>query len=1083
MVAAAILLLIFIVHQGLLLSAQATPQKPVGAGLPLMLALSLVVGSGFCALIYQTVWLRQLRLIFGASTPSSAAVLAIFMGGLGAGGLLLGARAERWRQPLAAYGWMEMSIAAWTALSPLLVLASRSVYLGLGGSTSMGELGATLFRLLLSTLVLGPSVFLMGGTLPAMARAVTRTQDTGRLGLAALYGFNTLGSVLGVILGTFVLFEFLGFQQSLWVACLLNLLVGLSARALSRRYEDHSPASPQAEPSQAEPGQRAAPKGASAFQLSQPWVLVAAFITGFVFLLAELVWYRLASPILGGSTYTFGVVLAVALLGIGLGGGAYSLWGGTKQPGPGRFAVTCALQAFGLLLPFALGDELVLLASHLRGWGSTSFWKLSMGWSVIAGIMILLPAMVAGYQFPLLIALKGRAQERVAQDVGQIYAANTLGSICGSLLGGFWLVPALGAEWAWWLCGVLMLLTGVAALLAQVRQGDRRVLAFAALSLLTLGCAAASGPTASWRHRATGAGRELAVVNTRNEELAFHHHSNRRLLASYEGRESSLGFVESTSLAVLVNGKSDGDIIGEGATTVGLGLLPALVHGQPRSAYVIGLASGVTAGWVAELPGMERVDVSEIEPDMVHFAKLAAPASFNVLEHPKANLLIGDGRELLLTSDHQYDLIISEPSNPYRAGLASFYTVDFYEEALEHLAPKGLFAQWVQGYEIDVDAVLMIAGTMRQTFGHVTVWLLHDQDLLFLASREPQSMDLEHLRQQAAQPIYRDYLGRLLGVQGPEGLASLFLLSDDMAQKLEQASDARNTEDLPLLEFRFARSVGRGRRGGVVADLLQASKEAHTLQAPIQGQGLDKALVERYRARQWGMQPLLEPSPLRDFWAMVEHRSWDTMPSLLPLLQAEDPVMQLWMMVGQLMSASPQEALALANSLEGKHQALGPDGLVLSCLARLRGGDEGQALACLPEVFQAARQDPWLNTRLLGLWLDQLALHPSSKVQTSALELLARGPFSSYLLESSRRQTMRRLLQSLVLADGAPVQACVPILALDEPHPLWEPNYLEMRRRCYQKWGSPLAPQAHEDLLLWHNNHGASLSQRLHPEE
>ncbi|MBD3297309.1 MAG: spermidine synthase, partial [candidate division Zixibacteria bacterium] len=190
---------------------------------------ALLFGSGLCALIYQVAWMKQLALIFGASTAASAAVLAIFMGGLGLGGVLIGKRADRHQRPLVLYAQLEMSIALAAAVSPFLIMGARALYISLGGSVVLGLTGATLVRLLLSAIIIGIPAVLMGGTLPAAARAAETEDDIGRNRIAVLYGINTLGAVTGALLSTFVLLESQGIKLTLWLACLINSAVALIA--------------------------------------------------------------------------------------------------------------------------------------------------------------------------------------------------------------------------------------------------------------------------------------------------------------------------------------------------------------------------------------------------------------------------------------------------------------------------------------------------------------------------------------------------------------------------------------------------------------------------------------------------------------------------------------------------------------------------------------------------------------------------------------------------------------------------------------------------------------------------------------
>src|ERR1043165_4355804 len=441
---------------------------------------ALLFGSGFCALIYQTAWLRQFRLIFGASTFATAAVLAIFMGGLGLGSALLGRRAAPHPPPLRFYGNLELLVAASAALSPLLLWLIAKVYFALGGSVVLGLLGASVARLILSTLVLGVPTLLMGGTLPAAARAVETNDDAGRRRLALLYGANTLGAVAGTLLSTFFLLERLGNVRTLFVAVAVNVVVGVVAR-----YR--------------EGGGPAAAERAPARPAHSTIILAAAAVVGFAFLLMELVWYRMLAPLLGGSTFTFGLILAIALLGIGLGGAAYAFWIGHRQATRAGFALTCSLEAAAIAIPFALGDRIAILANLLRAVGAEGFGGYVLGWTLVTSIVVFPAAVVAGVQFPLLISLLGSGRDDVGNDVGLAYAWNTAGAIAGSLAGGFGILPLLTAPGTWRLVVVLLALTAIV-----FSRGSLLVAIGAVALTFTL------GPTAVWRHSGIGAGRAPA---------------------------------------------------------------------------------------------------------------------------------------------------------------------------------------------------------------------------------------------------------------------------------------------------------------------------------------------------------------------------------------------------------------------------------------------------------------------------------------------------------------------------------------------------------------------------------------------
>ena len=778
-----------------------------------ILVAGLLFGSGMCALIYQMVWLREFRFVFGASTLASAAVLSVFLGGLGAGGFWFGRRVDRNPRPLALYAYLELFIAASAALTPLLVWMAREFYVALGGVLSLGSVVATLVRLVLTACALAVPTFLMGGTLPAAARAVGGDEDAGRRRVAVLYGINTLGAVTGALLATFALLERLGADATLWVAAALNAVVGGGALWIARAY----PAVFDKQVSVAPAVDREGRRSGSVRLL----IFATAAVAGMAFLLMELVWYRMLAPLLGGTTYTFGLILAVALLGIGLGGTGYALWGRKRTPALAGLALTCILEALCVAIPFALGDQLAVLAGGLREWGTLGFGGLVLSWSVVVGIVVLPTAIVAGYQFPLLIALLGPGARQLGVDVGWTYAWNTLGAIVGALLGGFVLLPWLSAPGAWQLVVVLLAVLGggIAAFSwASSRQegesarwiglqsGLAIVLAVVAASLLL-----ATGPTAAWRHTPIGAGLKMLANLNANEIRGWMQGQRRAVRWEREGVESSVAIrVSDRGPVLFLNGKSEGSAVGDASTQIMSGMIGAILHPQPRNALVIGLGTGSTAGWLAAIDAMERVDVVELEAAVVEAASAFGPVNVNAVGHPKVHTVVGDGREVVLTTRQTYDLIFSEPSNPYRAGVASLYTREFYEGVAPLLRDGGLFAQWVQMYEVDEQTIRTIYATLSSVFAHVETWQTQRGDLLLLSSAGPVSYDVPRLRARIAEEPYRSALAAVWRTADLEGFLAHYVAGPTVARDLAR-EQTLNTDDRTLVEYAFARHLGLGR--------------------------------------------------------------------------------------------------------------------------------------------------------------------------------------------------------------------------------------------------------------------------------
>ena len=1009
--------------------------------------------SGFCALIYQTTWLREFRLIFGGSTAASAAVLGVFMAGLGFGGIVLGRRSEAKLRPQAFYAQLEFLIAASAAISPLLIAGAQKFYLALGGTAALGMTWGTIVRLVLAAAILGLPTFLMGGTLPAAVRAVVTPNDTARRSLGLLYGCNTLGAVVGALAGTFYLFENFGNRLTLWWAAGLNLLVAVCA---ARTATAKAPA-----PNELQEENR--PSAPPLF------VFVVAALVGFAFLLMEIVWYRMLAPLLGGSTFSFGLILACALLGIGSGGVAYAFLD-LKRAGSLRwFALTCAGEAFFIALPYALGDRIAMAAMLLRPLGTLGFYGHVIAWSAICLLVVFPAAFISGIQFPLLISLLGGGEQRVGSQTGAAYASNTIGALAGSLAGGFGFLPAFSAPGVWRM--VVMLLCGVAAVAigVEVIRGRRwpRILpplitAGAALCLLIT-----SGPTAFWRHSQIGVGRLQQYQGSPNEIRDFVNRVRRQVLWEKDGVESSVALANSDGAAFIVNGKSDGNAKVDAATQVMSGMIGAALHPKPERTMVIGLGTGSTAGWLAAVPGMQRVDAVELEEAILAVARNCAAVNHGALSNPKLHISIGDGREALRTTRETYDLIVSEPSNPYRAGVANLFTRDFYFSVQDRLRPGGIFLQWVQTYDIDDRTIEILYQTLGSVFPKIDTWQTQEGDLLLLASRNLPPLDLDQLRTRLAQEPFKTALRVAWSGTGVEDFLAHHIGNPEVATKLQGIESwPLNTDDRTVMEFAIARSLSTANGFGIAN--LRASSQATLRDRPAIARGeLDWSRVEEGRLSSLS-QPeaqLLTPEQRSRALALAAYkegnlgealrrwRSQSAEPVTLPELRL---VAECFASVGNtaaepylysLGKIAPAEAAAIESELF------------------FRQGKLEQATASLRNFLSAARHDPWPDQNLIrrSLWrAPVLAAVDSSGQAARSLYGLLRTPLSIWNCESDRRLVLLNLATEI--EKGRPGEYTAAALRPFEPYPRWNLDFLRLRQSCYRATTDVRRTQASRDL-------------------
>jgi hypothetical protein len=545
----------------------------------------------------------------------------------------------------------------------------------------------------------------------------------------------------------------------------------------------------------------------------------------------------------------------------------------------------------------------------------------------------------------------------------------------------------------------------------------------------------------------------------------------RSVLFQEDGKESALGVTIRNGVTFLINGKSDGNAVHDAGTQIMSGLLGALLHPGPRHSLVVGLGTGSTAGWLGAIPSMERVDVVELEAAVLKVAELCAPVNRDVLRNPKVQITIGDARETLLTTRQQYDLIVSEPSNPYRAGVASLYTSEYYRAAVNRLRSGGLFLQFVQAYEVDSTTIRTIYATFATAFHYVETWQTNQGDLLFIGSSSPIAKDSGRLRERIAEPPFAGALASAWGVKDVEGVLAYFVADAAFAEELLRAgAPAVNTDDRNVIEFSFGRAVGKP-MNSVIPQLREAAHRHGHDRPTVAGtvdwrrvdeQNLSIGLLLDAPPAVYGFLDDAQRKTAAALTAYVNGNIGDAVASWSPPSVDAANITELAAIADMLGWAQDAQAteyidrLALTNAAEAT---------LLRAMALARRGFFADAAAAFEIAYQEFRKQPWAIVPVFQNSFP-IAEYVAAQDPTGAfarqIYSAIEQPFSVYTFEAERRKTLLALGK---LIDGVTYSELTRrALTLFEPNVPWDRDFLQTRYDCYNGLGDVRTSTAEVEL-------------------
>ncbi len=851
----------------------ADPRTPSrGGGLPSILFL--FAASGAAGLIHEVAWARALGQSLGQSLQASSAVLAAFLGGLGLGAAIGSRSAGRLRSPLAAYAALEGLVGIYGACSPQLSGMVARLLEALGPEVGPGPMLAVL-RLILALAVLLPPTIAMGATFPILVRERLSRGTLSRDAVALLYGANTLGGALGALLGSFALLPLLGTRRTFLCAAAINGIAG----AIALRLGLPAPAAqapPQDPPSKADAAGRS--PGAAAPGPARIVLPVAAVLSGLCGALFQVGWTRVAALAFGSTVYALGLTLTVYILGLGIGPLLVRARLGGKGASAAPPAVALSVLGLSSLLLLPVLGRLPVFAARISGLLGDQPLVAIVAQFLFVGLLLLLPTLAQGATLPALV-LMDRGREGIHGAAGRLYALSTWGSVLGFLLAGFVLLPAWGTRAALVAAslGALLVAAGLTTACAarEATAPRHRVpAAIAPAGALALAAAALLALLPSWDRSLVASGGFLygpvyrAALGRNRVAEAMRRRGT--ILFEKDGGEGLVTVRRSAAgiLSLQINGRTEASTGGDLGTQLLAGHLPLLLHPRPEAVMVIGLASGITLGAVERHP-IREARVIEIAPAVVAAARLFETENRGALDDPRGRIVIDDARGFLLARSGTYDVITSQPSNPWVAGVSNLFTEEFDRLARRRLRPGGLFCQWVQAYRMAPDDLRGIVAAFLRVFPEATLWeeSAGGGDYFLIGGDRPLAVDPEHLAGPEVAPAWND-LARA-GISGPADLLARYV-SGPRGLRAFAAGARPLTDDDLSLEWRAPLALFRDTLKEQAAAINRYRESPLAiLRADLAARDPDLAAAIRQRERlRWRRLALLDSLRGADLWAL-----------------------------------------------------------------------------------------------------------------------------------------------------------------------------------------------------------------------
>ena len=781
------------------------------------------------------VWTRLLTLVMGNTHYSIATVLTAFMGGLALGSYAGGKVIDRFFNPLVLYALLEGFIGLYCLAIPSFIDWAFPLFKSIYLNSETSYTAASFYRFLIcGSILLIPTTF-MGATLPILSKFVSN--EPGRIGrdVGTLYGVNTFGAVFGAATSAYVFMRLLGLSATIQFAAGCNIgiavIIFLIFRpAWSRPAQDRSdnadnPAQVTEKDALRAKTENSSPGIDSAFSgeedgasWSMSWkerfILIAFGFSGFCALVYQLTWNRILSLLLGSSVYAFSLILSIFIFGLAMGTVCFARWVNRMRD---------LLKVFGLL---QIGIGCSALAA-LPFFGEIPFvnrwvyqnWDIDFATAQLSNLAIVfsllfLPTFFMGAQFPVVVKLLTRGLSNLGRDVGRIYASNTVGTIVGSFLGGFLMIPVLGIQNSVFTAVFINLLLALGLL--SFSKSLKTPMKLYGLPLIFLVCFIGGYLMSAWDKAVISSG---SFMPYRIKDLQEAENKSNKILFYKEGTHTTVTteLAVSGNIFLRVNGKTDASLALDMRTQLLSGYLPMFFQEDPQSVLVIGQGSGITLGAVEQFPVTREIDLVEISSTVIEGSRFFGPFNHQALDDDRLTTIMEDGRNHIALVNKKYDVIISEPSNPWISGVGALFTRDFFKLLKNRLTEQGVACIWVHT-NMSPDSFKSITRSFSEVFPHVTMWeSIVGDDYLLIGSPTEYGLPYERVKDLLKKkPIRRDL--KRIGIHSVRDLFSLMIMSRNQILQFSGKAPI-HTDDNSLLEFNAPKYIYKDERDVLVRQL------------------------------------------------------------------------------------------------------------------------------------------------------------------------------------------------------------------------------------------------------------------------